>query len=336
MPGKLKAAVIGCGRIGAEFDKDPKRKYIATHVGAYAAAKNIDLVGVVDPDEKKLDFVRKRWPKVRFFYSSIEELLSKQKIDLVSVCTPAATHLDVVKSILKQSSVKGIFCEKPITTNVKDAMEMISLCKKRKVVLQIDHQRRFDALHQALKKDFSKGLFGKLQQANFYYTAGIWNTGTHMFDLLSMLFGQFEWVQAASSHITLPQKNDTNLDGMLKIKNGASVSFQACDVKKYLLFELNAYFEKAQIKLTHSGFELEVFKPKDSPLFSGYQELVAVKSPYKFAYPRKFMTEAIKELTQAVTKKKSSISAGEDGLRALQLIQASLLSAKNKGKRIYL
>ncbi len=93
------------------------------------------------------------------------------RCEIVSICTPPETHLDVLLGLLdRNEKVKGIYCEKPIATILEDADMMIDLCHKRNVILQVNHQRRFG-------------------NPKFSFNRGILNNGTHMFDLLRMYFG---------------------------------------------------------------------------------------------------------------------------------------------------
>ena len=57
----LRAGIVGCGRVGAEFDDDPKRKQISTHAGAYSAVSGVELVAACDLDEEKLNKCGQRW-----------------------------------------------------------------------------------------------------------------------------------------------------------------------------------------------------------------------------------------------------------------------------------
>ena len=61
MGNKYKTAVIGCGRIGSEFDDDPKRDYIASHAGAYSSIEESILMAVCDKDENKMKKCADRW-----------------------------------------------------------------------------------------------------------------------------------------------------------------------------------------------------------------------------------------------------------------------------------
>lgn len=333
MAKKFKAAVVGCGRIGFEFDLDPKRTYVSTHAKSYDTLKETTLAAVCDADSERLKRCLDKYPHVRG-YVSAEEMLRREKPDLLSICTPPATHKEVFELAVGHG-VKGVFCEKPIADKSAAGLKMAELAKRKKVVLQIGHQRRFDRLHQDIWKKIQTNAWGSLQQGNFYYTAGIYNTGSHMFDLLRFLFGDVKWVQA---HVNpnRPETPDPNLDGMLEFKSGKRFSFQALDVKHYLCFEMNCFFEKARLMLRHSGFSVQLETPQASPYFTGYQDLLPAKSDLIADYPRNFMIEGVKELILAVKEKRPSISSGQDGVASLACIEAAVVSAKNNGRKIIL
>jgi predicted dehydrogenase len=97
---------------------------------------------------------------------------------------------------------------------------MIGLCRERGVALQVDHQRRFDPFHQEVRRFIQEGGLGRVQQATFYYSAGIANTGSHLFDLLRFFFGDAAWVQAVRSQNPSPNPADPNIDGLVKFRSG--------------------------------------------------------------------------------------------------------------------
>lgn len=154
------AAIIGLGRIGAEFPDN--------HVKAYQDAPECELVAVCDTDISKAGLVQ-----FVPFYASHMLMLAEQDIDIVSICTPPETHRDLVRRVVP--FVKGIYCEKPIATTLEDADDMIRVCKDFGVVLQVNHQRRF-------------------VNPKFRFSRGMLNTGTHAFDLMRQLFGDVELI----------------------------------------------------------------------------------------------------------------------------------------------
>jgi predicted dehydrogenase len=202
--------------------------------------------------------------------------------------------------------------------------------------LQIDHQRRFDKFHQAIRDFIIGGKLGKIQQVSFYYTAGIANTGSHMFDLLRFFFGDVSWVIAFPSENKSPTESDPNFDGVIRFKNNVFCTIHACDVNNFSIFEMDIVGEKGRLIITHSGFDLDFYEVRDSDLFSGYKELYSGEPPVDVNLPRDFMINGVKHLVKCLENSKPSISSGEDGLRALELICAFHESAKEDGKKIYL
>lgn len=330
----FKVGIVGCGRIASTFDKGPNKGQILTHIGAYKVINNIEIIAVCDINKDSLKKCMQKW-KINKGYSNLLQMLNREKIDILSICTPPSSHYSILKKAA-DFPLTAIFCEKPIANNVKEAKEMVGLCQKKKILLQIDHQRRFDPLHINLKKMIVEKKLGSVQQVNFYYTAGIKNTGSHMFDLLRFLFGEVKWLEAFFSKNKSKNENDPNLDGVMCFNNGLLATFQACDVKKYLIFELNCFLDKGRFVLKNSGFSLDFYKIDKSGHFSGYKELEKTASPFKTKYKRNFMVNAVDHLVKCIKNKSDSVSSGSEGLKALELIEASIFSAKKNSKRIYL
>ena len=154
-----KAVVVGCGRIGCGFD-DSIRVPISTHVGSYLQEKEIDLVSVVDTDIAKADACVARYGP-RLPSDDLVQTLVKEKIDIVSICTPADTHLAVVETCIEHK-VRAILCEKPIATTLEDAQKIILSCLHNNVALFIGHQRRFSPLHRTVSMWVRNGGLGEI------------------------------------------------------------------------------------------------------------------------------------------------------------------------------
>lgn len=156
------AAIIGAGQIGCEF--------FESHARAYKANTNTDLLAIFDRQLKKAIEASKKWDVLVAGNQYWE--MGELGIDIVSICTPPRTHLAVVKDMLMcNQSLRAIYCEKPIAIDIDEAKEMIELCKEHNVILQVNHQRRFGT-------------------PTFTFSRGIFNTGTHMVDLLRQYFGE--------------------------------------------------------------------------------------------------------------------------------------------------
>lgn len=330
MKKNLRAGIVGCGRIASSFDNDPKRNYVATHAGAYRKVLGVDLVAACDLDPARLQEFGKRW-NVQNLYNDFDQMLEVENLDLVSVCTwPGSHYLLCEKAIRK--GIRGIFCEKPITHRLSDADELVKLVQKNKLTFAVNHSRRWDADHLKVRDFLKSGKIGQIHHVNAYYTAGISNTGTHLFDLLRVFLGEAEWIQMCPAPVF--GDKDLSMSGQVYFQNGTLVTLCGLDVKDYLIFEIDFYGSKGRLRITHSGFGVETWKVAPSPFFSGYQELSATPKAWAMK-KKKMIVDAVSDIITAVRSGKPTRSTVVDGRQALELVAAANLSYKS-GKRVAL
>ena len=127
--GPLKAAVIGAGVFGHHH----ATKYKALG----QAGKGVELFAVADPNA---DMRAKA--KAHHGCAAVadwRELLGK--VDLVSICSPAITHAEIVRAFLNAGA--HVLVEKPIATTMEEASELVALSRETGKVLSVGHQERF-------------------------------------------------------------------------------------------------------------------------------------------------------------------------------------------------
>ena len=151
----LKCGIIGCGRIGCGFD-DKNHEAILTHAGSYFKNPRTNLVALCDIDKKKLKKYGKKYD-VSNLYTDSSEFFKKENLDCVSICTLANNHLNLVKEASKHH-IQVIFLEKPISYDLKTARQIINICKQKKIVLIVDHKRRFDPFYHSLSEFFKQNF----------------------------------------------------------------------------------------------------------------------------------------------------------------------------------
>ncbi|MBV9904219.1 MAG: Gfo/Idh/MocA family oxidoreductase [Alphaproteobacteria bacterium] len=123
--GSLKAAVIGAGAFGRH------------HASKYRHIEGVELAAIADPsaEVRKASFATHGCGAV----ADWRELLGQ--VDLVSVCTPAVTHSDIVRAFLNAGA--HVLVEKPIATSIEEADALIALAASTNLVLTVGHQERF-------------------------------------------------------------------------------------------------------------------------------------------------------------------------------------------------
>lgn len=139
--------IIGCGSI-TEF----------RHAPEYSENSEAQIIGFYDFNiERAQEFALKYNAKA---YDSVEDLLSDDAIDVVSVCTPNHTHADYCELAIKAN--KHILCEKPMVTNIEDANRLKNLYDKSSLKFVVGHNQRFLETHQIAKELIEKEYLGKV------------------------------------------------------------------------------------------------------------------------------------------------------------------------------
>lgn len=326
---KYKAALIGCGKIGTEVGRYRKEVQPATHAGAFLSHSQIELVGLVDIDKKRLKVAAKNFPGVPLF-SSAEEMLKSQRPDIVSIATQPDSHPELVK-LAAEYKTKAILCEKPIAHSLKEAEEMIKICKKNNSLLFINHTRHFDYILRKWRDKIKKGLIGDIVQGNSYYYNGLFNNVTHNIDLLRFFLGDINWVLALTNAKTSWIKKDKNVDALICFKNGAVIFLQSLP-KNYGFLDFYFYGTKGRFAIKNLGYEIEYRKLIKNKYYKGYCQLSnLVRKEGKF---RSYMKAAINHIVACLDNREKPVSTGEDGLTALRALFALRESAKNNGKII--
>lgn len=121
------------------------------------------LYAVVERSEKK---AKDLYPNV-ISYNSVDELLTDENIELVIINTPNYTHFEYAKKALEAG--KNVIVEKPFTTNVQEAEQLINLAKVKNKFLTVYHNRRYDSDFKTVKKILDKGALGDIVYANFRF-----------------------------------------------------------------------------------------------------------------------------------------------------------------------
>lgn len=316
----FKAVIIGCGRIGCEYDFDPKRVEIATHAGAYAANPSTQLLAIADLDEDKIQKAQAHWdiPKS---YTDYREMLATEKPDIVSICTWEDSHFEVTMEALKHKP-KAIWCEKPITKTVEEAQKLIQSCEQAGTLLQVNYMRRFSPLYKEIKAYIQAGQLGDIQKIVAHYGNGLMTNGSHLIDLAHYFTGETFTIQSASpSQAPSSYKHDPNLAVLAQSTSGAPFVLLPQDNQNFLLLEMEIFGTKGQISLRNSGFDIEFKAPQDHRYFTGYKELQTQASPFKNKMDREFMQHALTELLVSLNENRPSLSSGQDALKALEFVQ---------------
>ena len=328
---RFRAAVVGCGRIGVTMEEDPKRILPATHAGAYRASSRTDLVALVDVEPAQVDRARRVFPDAHGFVD-VDEMLGRARPDIVSVATPPGQHRATVEACARHR-IPAVVCEKPLAVSLADGRAMIAACAASGTRLFVNHTRRFDPVLRRLREDVVAGGLGEITQATGYYTAGLFNSGTHMIDLLRFFLGEVAWGLAIENQASSHLPDDLNVDALLGFASGARAALQVQEVKDYTIFTVRLHGRRGVAVVDRFGFEVERTPVRDCAEFSGYQELDVHGARWD-GQSRSFMGPLVDHVVACLDGQDEPASRGEDGLAALEVLLALEASAKAGGRRI--
>jgi len=319
-----RAALIGCGKIGTEFADDPRIKGVYTHAGAYVACRKTELVAVCDTDPAKAARCGKRW-EVPAVYTDVAHLLAEQSPDIVSICTPDATHADILLAILQTTGVRAVLAEKPLALEVHQAENLVRLAQERDVLLAVNYSRRYSKGHSRIRQVIRSGGIGDIQKISGLYTKGVLHNGSHWFDLARWLIGEVRKVQGLNAG--REPGADPTLDAWLMFDNGTTGFLQGCRAEAFSVFEMDIVGTQGRVRLVDSGHRIELFRVTESPYYSGYSSLH--KSHEQDGVLDNTLLHAVEDLVSCLEQGGQPRCSGMDGLAALRIASAVVSSAQD-------
>ncbi len=160
----IKLGIIGCGRIAG------------AHINAIRSLKGkFDVVSLFDVNaDKAEEFSKKTGIKV---IHNLDELLSDNSIDLVSITVPDGFHYEMAKKALLAH--KNVLLEKPIALNINEINDLLGFSSKEKLFLGVVLQKRLFKAFKEVKRMIRNEEIGHLFLTSFQQ---IWYRDEHYFE----------------------------------------------------------------------------------------------------------------------------------------------------------
>lgn len=190
----MKVGVIGVGFIGA------------VHIEQLRRLGNVEVVAITDhsnPKEKAKKFFVPR------AYSDYKEMIDKEDLDCIHICTPNSLHYEIAKYALEKGV--HVLCEKPMTSTLEQADDLRRMAKEKGLVHAINFNYRFYPMAYQMREMIKNGELGDiytihgsyLQDWLFYDTDYSWrlerdvsgesrafsDIGSHWIDLVEFVTG---------------------------------------------------------------------------------------------------------------------------------------------------
>lgn len=286
------------------------------------------LAAFCDVDRSKVDAYSRKYRVPG--YSSLEEMVRKEKLDAATICTPASTHSSVASKTL--AAGLHTFVEKPFATSTADAERMIEEAKNAGRMLSVGFIERFNPPISELRKMISKKELGELLLLEFHrenkrgdniVDVGIVrDASVHDIDTACWLFESSpKVVFARVGKVQAPLQNEDFATIMLGF-SGQKTAFLVTNwVTPNRVRTLSAVFTSGVVDVDFVSQQ------------TGIHEAGGTRVPIR-PVQEPLMLE-LKEFASAVAERRTPLVTGEDGLRATRVAEA-ILASSSSGTPIYL
>ncbi|OVE85829.1 Gfo/Idh/MocA family protein [Natronolimnobius baerhuensis] len=158
-------------------------------------------------------------------FEDYTEMLETVEPDIVSLCVPPVIHASIAIDCIR-AGVDAIHCEKPMAQTYGGARMMTQEASRHDVQLTFNHQRRFSDAVRTAKQLLDDGEIGDLERVEFSAPVGIFDYGSHSFDLCNYFNDEVsaEWVLGqidySEENLVFGSHNENQAVVMWEYENG--------------------------------------------------------------------------------------------------------------------
>ena len=277
------------------------------------------------------------------------ELIASPLIDAIAIVTPVWTHYELAKAALKHG--KHVFVEKPFTSTVAQAEELIELAEKCNLKIMVDHTFLFTGAVRKIRELIDEGMLGSL----YYYDSTRVNLGLFQHDI-NVIWDLAPHDLSIMDFVIKARPEAISATGQRHLNGYEDVAFITVHFPERLIAHINVnWLSPVKVRTTLIGAEkkmlvwndldteqklkvydkgVEICSKEDM-----YELLVTYRSGDIWA-PRVEEVEALKielqSFLECITDNKPIINDGSAGARVVKMLEAASSSLTRKGEIVYL
>ena len=308
---KTKVAIIGIGHLGSK------------HLKVYDQLRDrVEIVGICDPKEERTLKLAQHYQipfqkDFRYF---------KNRVDAVNICVPTILHHEIASFFLEN----GIhtFIEKPITTTLQQADQLISLAQRKNRLIQVGHVERFNAAYESLQHFTEKPLFIECHRMNPFPHRSldigvIMDLMIHDIDIvLGLLPSKIKDIQAVGINVLTPFEDIASV--RLTFANGCVCNLTASRVSEDVMRKIRIFQPQTYISLDYVKQEAFIYR-KDGDRILKHSLPIEKQEPLK---------KELEHFLDCVENKSRPLVSGEEGRNALKVALDISQIALNQRKKM--
>jgi predicted dehydrogenase len=310
----------------------------------FFANRNCKVLSVADSRPERLENLSLIYPTINRV-TDANEILNDNSIDAVIIATPVFTHFDLAKKALTRG--KHVLLEKPMTSTVKEAEELINLAEQKGLLLMIDHTFLYTGAVEKIKELLINKELGKIQYLDstrinlglFQPDINVlWDLAPHDLSVLRFLIDETPYSINATGSIHTSNGIENIAYLTVNYQSGFIAHFNCSwsspvkirmmligGDKKMILY--NDLEPTEKIKIYDTGYHHKTDEEKK-------QVLVDYRTGDIYV-PKVKTSEALMgmadDFISCIREKKQPRSSSALGLDVIKILEASNQSIKNKG-----
>jgi predicted dehydrogenase len=306
------------------------------------------VLAVCDKSSAARKRINKSYPQIDVT-SDPAELIASSKIDAIAVVTPVWTHYELAKAALENG--KHVFVEKPFTSNVAQAEELINLAARKNLKIMVDHTFLFTGAVRKIKQLLDDDALGKL----LYYDSTRVNLGLFQHDV-NVVWDLAPHDLSIMNYLIQESPEAISATGQTHLNGHEDVAFMTVYFPNKIIAHLNVnWLSPVKVRTTLIGGEKkmlvwndleadEKIKLYDKGVNVTSQEgvynlLVNYRSGDMWA-PKIEQGEALhRELgyfVECIQQDKVPMNDGVTGLQVVRMLEAASKSMRQRGALVYL
>src|SRR5919206_1285941 len=155
----MKKSPVGIGIVGTGFAR-------TTQIPGFRDCMGAKIVSIASRNREHAEAVAKEFG-IEHVAADWQQLVAHPDVDLVSVVTPPATHMEITLAALEQR--KAVLCEKPMALNADEAARMVEKANAAGVLALIDHELRFLNSRRVMRGMLETGAIGSVRHCNYVF-----------------------------------------------------------------------------------------------------------------------------------------------------------------------
>lgn len=319
-----------------------------SHLEKEQALDEAKIVAVADVVQKAVDEIKDRY-SVHGFYSW-QEMIDSGEIEAVLIATPHPFHCPIALYAAERNV--HVLSEKPIAVTVSEADRMVASAKEHGVTLGVMFQTRTDPIYARAKEIVDSGVIGQLYRTTqiatawyrtqAYYDSGAWrgtwkdegggvvmNQAPHSLDLFIWLGGRPSRVEARAWTRGHKIEVEDTVSAMLEYPSGATGYMYTTTAEWPGESRIELVGDRGKLIVLNDRVQLyRMDRSLQEEIDSGaqwgkptgsWQDVTVEAAQWGHA-------QVVRRFARAVRAGEPLVATGEDGVAALELANALLLS----------